>query len=58
MEYVDFGIVVLAALMVWLLHRVTKETQAYAATRRRYVLRQARSEAPREEPAGAKHAPR
>jgi hypothetical protein len=55
MEYVDIGIIVLAVLTMWLLHKVTKDTQAYAAAKRRYVLRQARSEARVEEPAGGRH---
>jgi hypothetical protein len=56
MDYVDLGIIFLAALMVWLLYKVTKETRAYAATQRRYVLRQARTEAHRGELVGAKRA--
>jgi hypothetical protein len=43
MEYVDFGIIGLAALMVWLLYKATQETRAYAAKRGKYSLRQART---------------
>jgi hypothetical protein len=50
MDYLDLGIIFLAAVMVWLLYKVTKETRAYAATERRYVLRQARSQALHDEP--------
>jgi hypothetical protein len=52
MEYMDLGIIVLAALMVWLLYKVTQETRAYTTTQQRYVLREARSEAPHDRLAG------
>jgi hypothetical protein len=43
MDLVDFGIIILAALMVWLFHKATQETRAYGAERRKYTLRQART---------------
>jgi hypothetical protein len=45
-------------VMVWLLYKVTRETRAYAATQRRYVLRQARTQAFGDELTGAKRAQR
>ena len=48
MEFVDLGIVVFAALMVWLLYKVTKETKAFMASQKRYVLREARNRALRD----------
>ena len=48
MEFVDLGIAVFAALMVWLLYKVTKETKAFTATQKRYVLREARTKAVRD----------
>jgi hypothetical protein len=43
MDIMDFGIIVLAALMVWLLYKATQETRAYGAHQKQYVLRQART---------------
>ena len=45
----DFGIIVLAALMVWLLYKATRETRAYGAHQKKYVLRQARTQSRVEE---------
>lgn len=39
MELFDLGIVVLAAVMVWLLYRVTRETREYAAPHMVYAYR-------------------
>jgi hypothetical protein len=39
MDFLDLGIVALAAVMVWLLYRVTRETREYAAPHIHYVYR-------------------
>jgi hypothetical protein len=52
MNFVDFGIIALAALMVWLLYKATQETRAYGAQRGKHAPRQAGSRPSREEHIG------
>jgi hypothetical protein len=52
MDFVDFGIIVLAALMIWLLYKATQETRAYGADQRKFTLRHVRTQKPREEHIG------
>jgi hypothetical protein len=48
MHYMDFAIIILAAVMVWLLYTVTRETRAYGFKYRKHALRKARRPAVRE----------
>jgi hypothetical protein len=43
MDYINLGIIVLAAVMVWLLYRVTKETRQFIASDKRRVFREVRA---------------
>jgi hypothetical protein len=52
MDFVDFGIIVLAALMIWLLYRATQETRAYGAEQRKFAPRHVRTQKPSEEHIG------
>ena len=56
MDFMDFGIIVLAALMVWLLYKATQETRAYGAQHKKYAVRQARTQNRVEERFGGQHA--
>ena len=43
MDYMNLGIIVLAAVMVWLLYKVTKETRQFIASNKRRVVREVRA---------------
>jgi hypothetical protein len=54
MDFVHFGIMALAALMVWLFYKATREMRALGAQQRKYAPRHARSRNSGEEHIGGR----